>query len=183
MYSERRKREIISSLKTMILRNKLGQFRASRFLGWGMIASMAIVFTIAGIKGFAAETIEVEKIIEIDNLSTKVAFLKQEAVEKLKNCESNGFVEADAPIILDNNREISIGLFQYQRDTIIHYYKTLYGKEITRKQAVEIAVDEYESARLTEAILFETDKGWTNWLTCSKKLGLQKEIEFIKKLQ
>ena len=66
--------------------------------------------------------------------------------------------------------------------TIIHYYKTLYSKDITKKEAVLIALDNEKAEQLASDIIFETEKGYRNWLNCSNKHGLAERVKFIKGL-
>jgi len=83
----------------------------------------------------------------------------------LESCESAGFSEEDAPIIFDSNNKASIGVFQFQKATIIHYFKTLYKEDITPKEAVMIALDEKKSRQLAEDIVFSS--GLSDWKTCA----------------
>lgn len=122
--------------------------------------------------------------VEIDNLSDKIDQIKAEAVEGIRKCESAGHSEDDGIIIFDTNNKASIGTFQYQKATVIHYYSVLYGKTITPKEAVLIALDEEKAAKLTSDIIFKTKGGGLNdWVICSKKTGLANTIEIVKKLQ
>lgn len=122
------------------------------------------------------------EIVEIDNLTPKIEELKDEVLDTLKKCESSEATEDDAIIIMDTNKKLSYGLYQFQRTTVQHYSKTLMGQELTNKQAVEVALDGERSRELTSQILFRTDKGYRNWLNCSKRHGLKDKIALIKKL-
>jgi len=117
-----------------------------------------------------------------DTLSVKIEELQNEVLDDLRNCESQGYNEDDGIIIFDSNNKASIGQWQYQKDTVIHYYKTLYGKDITRKESVLIALDDDKARQLTKDIIFTTDNGYRNWLNCSNKLGLKNRVEIIKSL-
>jgi hypothetical protein len=120
---------------------------------------------------------------EADNMfEGKINALKNELVYQLKGCEGGKATEDDALIIFDTNKKASIGQWQFQIDTVIYYYKKLYGESITRKQAVLIALDEAKSAELAERVLFEEPKGYTNWAICSAKHDIQKQIALIKKM-
>jgi hypothetical protein len=116
-------------------------------------------------------------------LQNKIAEMKSDALASLRNCEANGYKVDDAPIILDSNRKMSIGLYMFQTATIQFYYKTLYNKDITTKQAVLIALDENSSTQLASDILFTTTKSSKNWFNCSKKLKLQNKVDLIKQLE
>lgn len=123
-----------------------------------------------------------EKVVEVDNLSTKVKELKAEVLDSLRFCESTGYNENDGLIIYDSNKIASIGLYQFQKKTVIYYYKTIYNKEITGKEAIEIALSEKDSRKLAEDIIFTDSKGIDNWYNCKKKKDLGSKVEFIKKL-
>ena len=126
-----------------------------------------------------------EKKVEItvkDKLETKVEQLKKEVIAKLKNCESNGFDEDDALIVFDTNKKASVGEFQFQRNTVINYYKKLYGKTITAKEATHIALDTDKASELAMDIIFN-DKGLGNWGNCARKHDLYTEVKLINKLK
>lgn len=114
--------------------------------------------------------------------STKIRNIKQDVIQQLKQCETSLMTEDDAPIIFDTNKKASIGLFQFQITTVIMYYKKFYGRELTKKEAVILALDESRSSELVEHILFETEKGYENWLNCSRKNDLVGQIKVIKRL-
>lgn len=113
----------------------------------------------------------------------EVNFKKNDLLMELKACESSSAHESDAIMILDSNNEMSIGEFMFQRDTVVHYYKVLYDKEITRRDAVIISITHEDSRKLAEDILFKTKNGWENWYNCGKKLKLEKRIAEIKNMQ
>lgn len=127
-----------------------------------------------------------ETIIEVketNNLPNKIKEFKSDFLATLKTCESGGKTEDDAPMILDTNNKMSIGLYMFQIDTVIHYYKTLYGKDVTRKEAVEIALDEEKAGKLAHDIIFTTEKGPREWVNCFKKHGLVEDLKVIEKLE
>lgn len=117
-------------------------------------------------------------------MEAKVALTKGDLVESLaKQCETKTATDPDAAIIFDSNNEPSIGAFQYQRKTVIHYYKVLYGKDISRVEAIQIAIDHKRAADLTTDILFKTEEGWRNWFNCAHTLDLPVQIQLLKKLE
>jgi cell division protein FtsL len=124
----------------------------------------------------------VQKEIKIDTLTPRIAELKAEILDSLRACESNGYTEDDGLIVYDSNKVASIGLFQFQKKTVIHYYKTLYGQDITGKRAIEIALDEKLSRKLAEDIIFKDSKGIDNWYNCKNKKGLGENIKWVNKL-
>lgn len=123
-----------------------------------------------------------EKKVIIDNLIEKVKSIKSETINDLRSCESAGYKEDDGIIIFDSNSKASIGTFQFQKSTVIHYYKTLYGKDITGKESVLIALDDSKSARLAEDIIFGTKDGYTNWKNCAIKKNIKQSVDIVNKL-
>ncbi len=126
-----------------------------------------------------------EKIVTIENdsLGKKVEELKNEVIADLKNCENAQFGEDDGIIIFDSNNKASIGEFQFQKATVIHYFKRLYGKDITGKEAVLIAIDTEKASQLAKDIIFKTENGvGKDWVICSKNYGLQEKVDMIKSL-
>jgi hypothetical protein len=122
-------------------------------------------------------------ITEAQNIfNGKVNALKNDLVYQIKDCETSNFKEDDGVIVFDTNKKASIGLWQFQIDTVIYYYKKLYSKDITRKEAILIALDEERSAELTERIIFETEGGYKNWAICSDKKKVVSQLAIIKKV-
>lgn len=157
---------------------------AFRKVALGLIALTLIVLAIMALRQMFPVTVYQvqEKEVILDNLSLKVNELKGQVLADLKEGESRGHVESDGIIIFDSNNKASIGSYQFQKDTVIHYYKVLYGKDITGKDAVLIALDDQKAAELATDIIFKTDNGWRNWYNTSKKYGLPQKIDFIKSL-
>ena len=126
--------------------------------------------------------VQAVKEVPVDNLSVRIEELKEVLLDKLEKCEAGGFSEADAPIVFDSNNQASLGMFQFQKRTVVHYFKVLYGEEITQKQAVEIAIDSAKSRKLAKEIIFNSKSELKDWTLCTKKLALDKELQFIKSL-
>lgn len=126
---------------------------------------------------------QVDKVVTVDNLSEKIEQIKQEALDGISKCESAGHSEDEGIIIFDTNNRASIGQFQFQKATVIHYYKTLYNQDITPKDAVLIALDSTKARKLAYDVIFTTDKGLTNWINCSNKIGLRQTLDLIGKLE
>ncbi len=128
-----------------------------------------------------------EVIREIDSLSTKIEQLKEEVLDLVKQGESQNKDEDYALITFDphktNNKvEIaSVGSYQYKIPTVIFYYKKLYNQDITRKQAVLIALDDNKARSLTKDIIFK-ENGVRNWFNTKNKYNLEDKIAVINKL-
>ncbi len=70
----------------------------------------------------------------------------------------------------------------FKKATVQHYYKALYGKDTTAKDAVLIALDTSKAAALAKDILFMTKDGWRTGLPAQlSSLGLPKS-RIIQKL-
>jgi len=114
----------------------------------------------------------------------KIRAIKEDMLKELSlGCETKGVKEPDGAILLDSNNKMSIGRYMFQIDTVIHYMKKLEGRNITRREAIEIAVDPDRAGQLAEKILFGEELGYKNWAICSAKLGIAKEIEILNKLK
>ena len=142
-------------------------------------------------------TVFAEREVTVDRSDEKLALkidgLKNELVESLRKCESAGRKEQDGIIIYDplvsnpsatSKRDVpSIGTLQFKQSTVIYYYKTLYNKVITGKEAAMIALDDKKASELAKEIMFKTKNRADDWMNCSNKLGLNSQIELIKKLE
>lgn len=115
-------------------------------------------------------------------IEQKIETMKWEIVHTIRDTERAGHEEDDGIIIYDTNKKMSIGTYQYQKDTVIYYYKKLYGKDITPKEAVLIALDDKLAGQLTYDVIFKEPKGWANWYNTSKKHGLEGRIAAIKEI-
>lgn len=154
-----------------------------------MVKILIILFTIyivARIYSVYNPTIKTNT-VTIDNskklLSTKIEKLKLDIVSTLRACESAGYKENDGIIIFDSNQKASIGTLQFQKATIIHYYKTLYNTSISGKEAVLIALDDIKAGKLAQDIMFTTkNKASKDWYNCSDKYNLDEKIDIINQL-
>jgi len=131
----------------------------------------------------------VEKEIVIDNLSEKINELKGELIDTLKKGESLGSKECNALITFDpnpNNKKVeipSLGCYQFKVSTVIYYYKKLYNKDITRTEAIAIAIDENKAGELARDIIFKEKGGLDNWHNTAKKNDLYSKLAIIKQLE
>ena len=119
----------------------------------------------------------------VNVMPQKVAELKADVVARLLACESAGHTEDDGIIIFDSNAKASVGQLQWQVSSVQYYYKKLYGKNITRKEAVLIALDTQKASQLASDVIFrEGGNPEKDWYNCSKKLGLAAEVKVLNKL-
>jgi len=166
------------------------KYRLRKFIRKVFIFSL-IALTLYGVyklgnvtsKNVVYETQEV--IVQTDTLTPKVNELKKELVEEIKSCESQGYNEDFGLLTYDphkTNKKVespSIGLLQFKKSTVQYYYKTLYNKEITGKEAILIALDEELATQLASDIIFQTDKGLSDWYICTKKLNSRSKLNII----
>lgn len=114
----------------------------------------------------------------------KIDTLKNAVMSKLSQCESAGHKESDGIIIFDTNNKASIGQFQWQVESVQHYYKLMTGKDISRKDAVILALNEVEARKLAKYVAFETNnKIGKDWVNCEKKYGLDAQVDIIKSME
>lgn len=129
------------------------------------------------------QAVRYERQHALETFEGKVAQLKQDLLDDLGlRCETLGVKEPDAAIIFDSNNEASIGRYQFQRETVIYYYKKLYGKDITRREAIEIAVDPDRAGPLALDIMFQDGYKHTDWYTCARKMDIKRKVENIKRI-
>lgn len=95
-------------------------------------------------------------------------------------CETKGSKEPDGAIILDVNNEMSIGRFMFQIKTVQYYVKRFEGRDISRREAITLAVDPVAAKELARKIIFEADGIKGNWYNCSIRFQLEKEVQVIK---
>lgn len=145
-----------------------------------VVAVGAIIFGTG--MAFASTSTVVANGNDVNELPAKIAQLQAGVVDQIKGCETPDLTVDDAPLILDTNNKMSIGKLMFQIATVQEYYKSLYGQDITRKDAVEIALDEASSTQLATDIIFKTSGGVDNWLNCANKLDLASKVTIIKQL-
>lgn len=126
-------------------------------------------------------------------LGSKIESLKNSVVEGIRSCEKAGYKEADGLIVYDplvsnpkstaKKNVPSIGTLQFKQTTVQHYYKILYNKDITLKEAALIALDDAKSGDLAKDIMFKTGAKANDWVNCAAKTDANAQIALIKKLQ
>lgn len=164
-------------------RDKRGRFAKKSGKLILILAVLVVVFYIGQLTSKEVYTSPTSQVKTVDNLAKKIEDIKNEALADLMQCESAGHSEDDGIIIFDTNNEASIGQFQFQRKTVQYYYKSIYNKDISRKEAILIALDTDKAKELAHDIIFKTDKGYTNWLNCSKKNKLPETLALLDKLE
>lgn len=181
-------------LGTYKIRNKAGKFdsikaKANRAFykvrNFTYVTAVAFAIFFAG-QLYASNNMSVAfaetKVVNV--LPEKIASLKADLIHKLVyQCESPGYKPGDDAIIWDTNNRASVGPLKFQIDTVQSYYKIFYGSVLNDVEAVTLAMDYDRAAELGEKIAFEDQgKGINNWYNCNRKLGLEAEVNLIKKL-
>lgn len=173
-------------------RDSKGKFTTSGFIKWFVV--VGIIFCSIGLYGayraspavYKASGNVVKRVEAIakTTFEEKVAKVKKEILTDLSlGCEVKGAKDPDGVIIFDSNNEASIGRFQFQRKTVIYYYKMFYSKDITAHEAIEIAIDPIRSEELAEKILFQDKgKGADNWFNCNNKMDIGARVNLLKKI-
>ena len=165
------------------------KYRVGQFVRQVVKCIIVLLFILAGLfigsqymprEVYVSQTVDSSK----EMFTQKIEDLKNDVVLKLAACESAGYTEDQAIIIMDTNNRLSFGQLQFQTRTIIHYYKVLYGKDITPKQAVLIALDTPKASELARDIIFKTKNKVTgDWYNCGKKHNLDAQVDIIKNLE
>ncbi len=150
------------------------------FLIGSVAAALLMIAFDYGLK-YSATTVQAVTPETIDLTPAKIEGLKVDLVHRLSICESAGHSEEDGLIIFDTNNRASVGQLQWQIASVQQYEKSLYGKTVTRKEAVLIALDTARASELAKDVIFKTD-GLANWLNCANKLGLRAEVDAINRL-
>ena len=169
-------------------RDNRGRFARSGMLKWFVLSAIVA----GGMVGTAiwyqhAYPIVVTNTVTIDNsdvnFAQKIDSLEKSVVEAVRKCESAGANESTGLIVFDSNKVASIGTLQFQVKTIMFYEKSLYGKVVTGKEAILIALDDKLSGQLAQDIMFKSKNMADDWLNCSNKLSLSAQINAIKKIK
>lgn len=143
----------------------------------------------------------------IDNsdklFSQKIDALKNSIVDELMACEGATYNEDSGLVTFDptdaqfakmlnsgekktivDKGEMSYGILQFKKSTVIYYVKMQTGKTITGKEALLIALDKDESSKLAKFVMFETkSKASGDWKNCARAKGLDGKIDLIKQLE
>jgi hypothetical protein len=143
------------------------------------IALTSIYFA-AHISNYSVEPVII--IPHVEAKTDKLEAAKDKIVADLASCESKGVKEPDATIILDSNKQMSIGARQWQIQSIQHYVEQFEGHKISRVEAMQLATNHEQAKALTKRVIFEDSKGLANWQNCSNALSLAIKVELLKEL-
>jgi hypothetical protein len=171
------------------IRDQRGKFSTGRWMKVGMsLCLFTIGAAVASHSWVAKELVATN--VSADSIGTELAAQIMEhkikaaqdtVLDELAGCETKGVKEPDATIILDTNAQMSIGAWQYQIKTIQHYVKQFTGNDISRVDAISLAIDHARAKELTRTILFQ-EGGYSNWANCAKKLDTKTKVEIINSL-
>lgn len=127
----------------------------------------------------------VEKEIVIDNLSEKINELKGKLIADLIKGENGPVVKYDPPThkFICPEDAMSFGKYQFKICTVTGYYKKLYSKVITKKEAVLIALDDDKAGELAKDMIFKEKGGIENWFNTANKYNLREQLAIIKSLE
>jgi hypothetical protein len=105
---------------------------------------------------------------------------KEEMLRELATCESGGHGEADRPIY--GFRGMFVGRFQFMPSTVKAYIQQRDGRELSLREAAELAHDYDRAKDLAKYMIFEQGR-INDWPACSRKLGLQRQVAEIKSVE
>lgn len=129
----------------------------------------------------------VEREVITDTLSNKIEEIKGGIIADIKQGESLGKKDCDSLITFDpnpTNKKVeipSLGCYQYKVSTVQYYYKKLYNQDISRREAIEIALDTDRAGKLTYDIVFK-ENGARNWYNTSKKYNIPARIALLNEI-
>ena len=105
---------------------------------------------------------------------------KEEMLRELATCESGGHGEADRPIY--GFRGMFVGRFQFMPRTVMAYVQQRDGRQISLREATELAHDYDQAKDLAKYMIFEQGR-INDWPACSRKLGLHRQVAEIQSAQ
>jgi hypothetical protein len=97
-------------------------------------------------------------------------------LRELATCESGGHGEADRPIY--GFRGMFVGRFQFMPQTVIAYVKERDGRQLSFREATELAHDYDKAKELAKYMIFEQGRV-NDWPACARKLGLHQQVKEI----
>lgn len=178
----------------MHFRNALGRF-SKRFdltdkIGISFIILFSLFIALMTLMDATTKEIHATRLFapkaeadEIDRLDVKIDQLKNEVLDTLAKCESGGLKSEDGILVWDTNAKHSVGEFQFQVATVKHYVKKLWGKDVSGRDAILIALDPEQSRKLAHDVIFTTSNGVAkDWVVCSRNYQLQSKVDLIKSL-
>lgn len=124
----------------------------------------------------------------VDSFPHKLEALKDDVVNQIAQCESGNASQDTAIVKYDNNSRgtltgknvASIGVMQFKVGTVQHFYKELYGKDISNYEATLIALDNDKAKKLAKEAIFGIKGAVFHW-SCSND-DIVNQVKFIKKL-
>jgi hypothetical protein len=152
------------------------------FVGPALDEELKVVATTT-VESRVAELMKPQIVFADQTMESKVEDLKNSILDRLAQCESGGKKEEDGITILDTNGVGSYGVFQFQKKTVMHYYQKKTGQPINGRDAIILAMTPDKARELAEYVVFASGVGVEqDWYNCSKKHGLQAEVNVINKL-
>lgn len=177
-------------------RNKKGQFTSMKLVKRGFYLSLIVgVWMVFGHPVFIqwyqtkfasndvylAEASTIEPVIIKD--TAKIEEAKWSVIDELEACEGGDHTWDEGFIKLDSNDLRSYGRLQFQRGTVQHYAKLLWGTELTGYEAVMVALTKDRARQLAYDIIYTSDAGVdSDWVNCSKWHQLQAKVDILKSL-
>lgn len=160
------------------------KYRLFKFIRSILKWSIIIGIIVLGVRYFFPKVMVqvIEREVITDTLQSKIETLKGGIIADIKLGESLGKPESAGLIVYDTNKEMSIGSYQWQIKSVQYYYKKLYKKDITRKEAILIALDDDEAGKLTYDVVFGEKEGWRNWYNTSKKYNIPARLALLEQL-
>lgn len=173
---------------------KFTSYKSVMFKWFGIPAIVILVGIIGGKWYQTTHPIVITKTVQVDvspaMFAQKIDSLEKSVVAQVEQCESGGIDDSFGLITYDpkiggknDDAAFSIGKLQFKKKTVIYYYKTLYNKTITGKEAVIIALDASSSEALAKDVMFQSSNLATDWANCSTRLNLSTLILAIKKIK
>ena len=101
---------------------------------------------------------------------------KDELMRELATCESGGSGTSDLRIY--GGRGAFVGRFQFMPRTVMAYVKEREGRQLSFREATELAHDYDKAKDLAKYMIFEQGR-INDWPACARKLGLHAQVKEI----
>jgi len=143
----------------------------------------ALLFAALAIAGCAAKVPPAHRtqaaLAAVSERARAIEERKDEVIRQLAICESGGYGPSDRPIY--GGRGAYLGRLQFATRTVMAYVQKRDGIALNPKDAAALAHDYDRAADLAKYMIFDLEEPW-HWPLCAKKVGVQAEIQAIKKL-
>lgn len=180
--------QYMTSWQSFVYRVK--SFFRNLFIGIILVSIIGLIVYVSRIV-YPVTVYEIKKeVVQDKSLENKISELENKLVEDIFIKESGGNTEDDALITFDPNpkdsriEKASVGGCQFKIPTMQEQYIKYYGVQLTRKEAVMIALDDMKCKEVMHKTIFAEQYGWQKWYTtCTQKIDCKARLAVISELK